>query len=617
MKTIKYIILIVAVLVISSCDKDYLKENPPGMMTADMLYVSAAGFQTGLNGLYSLMRAERQGLAASNFQYEVGASFYVGYDDISSGSGSGSDPVNVVVNSATARYNTPDRNYLANLYKWLYSIINASNTIIGRAERDGIDWILNGQDQKARILGEAHLARAWAYRLLIACWGDVPIKLEESTGDNIRTDFERAPEREVYALMKEDLLIAARNIPWRPFLSGSPTKGAALHYLAETCLALNEPDQAERYLNILIGNGAINATDVETFGSTDRSLVTGYPNAYNDMFDPAKVDWNVNSETLWTWQWALNTVGGGANTRRFTMVTRFAAAAYSLGLVNNTCYYERQNIGIMHSDERGGMGWGASAILQRVFKLYYRSSPGYDTGNPDPPYTAGSTVTENVNYWKNFQYEDRGNERAIRKFFLFDPSIDSWRDKTNGAAIPENPNTGAPWKLGDTIYMTSGTSLPGIFVNGMAIDYRNYTRNGNAMPYPIKYSYTNPGYSYRLWSNLNQVYLRLADSYLLRAEARVKRGNLTGAADDINMLRTRARAKTISIVPGATLQDQLDFVLDERSRELLGEEQRRVTLARMGRYDFLYRRVQMYNPQDAPNIKKEDVFVKLYNVFAF
>jgi hypothetical protein len=91
------------------------------------------------------------------------------------------------------------------------------------------------------------------------------------------------------------------------------------------------------------------------------------------------------------------------------------------------------------------------------------------------------------------------------------------------------------------------------------------------------------------------MYLRLGESYLLRAEARVKTGNIAGAVEDVNMLRNRANAREITTIPGATLQDRLDFVLDERTRELLGEEQRRVTLARMGRKDFLWRRVQMYN----------------------
>ena len=33
---------------------------------------------------------------------------------------------------------------------------------------------------------------------------------------------------------------------------------------------------------------------------------------------------------------------------------------------------------------------------------------------------------------------------------------------------------------------------------------------------------------------------RLADAYLIRAEARLKQGNSAGAADDINVIRTRA-----------------------------------------------------------------------------
>ncbi|MCL2098022.1 MAG: RagB/SusD family nutrient uptake outer membrane protein [Bacteroidales bacterium] len=617
MKTLKYILPII-LLALFACDKDYLNETPPDTITADVLYKSALGFQSGLNGIYGLMRAERQGVSwnggMSNYQYEVGASFYVGVDDIHSGSGSGQDPVNVVVNQAGARINSPDRNYLSNLFNWLYSVINAANTIINRAEMEDIDWLLNGQDQKARVLGEAHLARGWAYRLLVAGWGDVPIKLDESEGTNIQTDFERAPEQEVWAQMKEDFLIAARNIPWRPYTTGSPTKGVALHYLAEACLALNEPDQAERYLNILIGNGTISAEDIPTFGSTDRSLYkVGLPNAYNEMFEPNNVDWAVNSETLWTWQWAVNTVGGGNNTRRQTLAARFANSAYTLGSVNHTCYFDRQRIALNPSDERGGMGWGASFINPRVYKLYYRSSPGFDPANPDPPYASGSTATENVNYWKNFEFEDRFNDRAFRKFFRFDPSVDSWtgRDLNPNAPIPENSQTGQPWQIGDTIYMgiASNSNDNGMSNIGlsMAYDYRISNRTSQTVPYPVKFSYTNQGYAYRLYSNLNQIYLRLGESYLLRAEARVKRGNLSGATDDVNMLRTRARARLIDVIPGATLQDQLDFILDERSRELIGEEQRRATLSRMGRYDFMWRRVQMYNYTDRDRIDRQDI----------
>lgn len=73
------------------------------------------------------------------------------------------------------------------------------------------------------------------------------------------------------------------------------------------------------------------------------------------------------------------------------------------------------------------------------------------------------------------------------------------------------------------------------------------------------------------------IIMRLAETYLLRAEARLKQNNFQGAADDINELRSRSNASTVS-----QSDITLDFILDERARELIGEENRRMTLVRTG-----------------------------------
>jgi len=71
---------------------------------------------------------------------------------------------------------------------------------------------------------------------------------------------------------------------------------------------------------------------------------------------------------------------------------------------------------------------------------------------------------------------------------------------------------------------------------------------------------------------------RLAETYLLRAEAYFRKGNLSAAATDINAVRNRANAKPI------TASDvTIDYILDERMRELITEEPRRRTLSRMGK----------------------------------
>jgi hypothetical protein len=70
---------------------------------------------------------------------------------------------------------------------------------------------------------------------------------------------------------------------------------------------------------------------------------------------------------------------------------------------------------------------------------------------------------------------------------------------------------------------------------------------------------------------------RLSETYLLRAEAYLDKADLQHAADDINVVRNRAHA-----TPVAPANVNLDYILDERVRELMLEEPRRRTLARLG-----------------------------------
>lgn len=79
---------------------------------------------------------------------------------------------------------------------------------------------------------------------------------------------------------------------------------------------------------------------------------------------------------------------------------------------------------------------------------------------------------------------------------------------------------------------------------------------------------------------------RLAETYLLRAEAYLGKGDLVNAAADINAVRTRSNA-----TPVLPADVTIDYILDERARELITEERRRLTLSRLGK---LVERVRKY-----------------------
>lgn len=92
----------------------------------------------------------------------------------------------------------------------------------------------------------------------------------------------------------------------------------------------------------------------------------------------------------------------------------------------------------------------------------------------------------------------------------------------------------------------------------------------------------------------DQYVMRLGETYLLRAEAYLRKGDLQKAADDINVVRARAKAK-----PVTADRVNIDYLLDERARELTTEEPRRLTLSRMNK---LVERVKKYNARSASSI---------------
>ncbi len=98
--------------------------------------------------------------------------------------------------------------------------------------------------------------------------------------------------------------------------------------------------------------------------------------------------------------------------------------------------------------------------------------------------------------------------------------------------------------------------------------------------------YTNPATAGGGQCHKDVYAVRLAETLLLRAEAYLGLNNKTAAAADINIIRSRANA-----TPVADANVTINYILDERARELYVEEMRRITLTRL---DLLVSRVRQY-----------------------
>jgi starch-binding outer membrane protein, SusD/RagB family len=499
--------LLGAGLGLGACD-DLLTESPPHIIVADNLYLDRAGFEAGLSALYSLAREEHQSWTGSS---SVRATMWTAGTDEAFIPSAGTEYRFFNVWGVDAN---PSAGPFLGHWTWLYQAINAANTIIDRAENPAVRWTPAEKDQ---VVAEARFFRAWAYRHLTYMFGDVPLSLKESSGETVRTDWERAPVAEVRKQIEQDLLFAEAHLPETTSSTGRVVKAVPRHYLSELYLVMGSDALAEAKAKAVIDSGLYRLI-TQRYGA--RAKDPGVP--FMDQFYEGNVNRSQgNTEILWAFQFQKDVVGSGDPIMRRSWLPP----------------YER-NAGIQNSVEFGGRGVHRLAATRWALNNYEAM-------------------------------DDRGGIYAIRWFLTYN----------NPASLPRGK------ALGDTLFLN-----------------RTSPERFAAMqdwPWPRKWEWADPLNVIGNGDYVNQPVVRLAETYLLLAEAQMKQGKLTEAAQSINVVRTRAHASPIS-APQVTI----DFILDERSRELLAEEQRRYTLLRTGKW---LERTRKFNPLAGPNIREHHV----------
>ena len=101
-----------------------------------------------------------------------------------------------------------------------------------------------------------------------------------------------------------------------------------------------------------------------------------------------------------------------------------------------------------------------------------------------------------------------------------------------------------------------------------------------------KYEFSRKSASGRNYGEADISILRLADVYLMRAEAKLRKGDAAGALADVNLVRKSRTAYTVQ--PSALSAITLDLLLRERGFELYWEMNRRTDLIRFGKYEGIW-----------------------------
>jgi hypothetical protein len=426
-----------------------------------------------------------------------------------------------------------------------YRLIQMSNVLIESIKAADTTVFGSGVKKNA-YLAEAMFFRAWAYRTLVMLFGDVPIV---GVITSVKTDFVRAPKAEVFKLIEEDLTFAVANLP-KPGTEETPgriTQGAAGTLLSEVYLNQKKFQPAVDAASRVIDGGYYRLMTAR-FGSTNDVFRSG--DVYLDLFAYGNQNLAENREALWVIQFEP-LVNGGI---RWAGERAFGPAYFRLG---NT----PDGFPAFRGDLLNGKYTGYSDTLGRpVAYMRPTNYMAYDIWTSD---------------WNN---DIRNAKHNIKRDFYFD----------------------APGSRYDKQKIDFSLYPPG--TRNALLDTCQYI-----FPYIMKFAdplhhFDDPARAGGGYNHKDVYAARLAETYLLRAEAYVGLGNRTLATADINAIRNRAKATPVN--PAMV---DLDYILDERAREVFGEEWRHITLRRMGK---LLERVRKYNNNPiypACNIKDHNI----------
>lgn len=118
----------------------------------------------------------------------------------------------------------------------------------------------------------------------------------------------------------------------------------------------------------------------------------------------------------------------------------------------------------------------------------------------------------------------------------------------------------------------------------LQVDFTNEGRLHNTGYRVSKYQFSRTSPNGNNFSSVDLVIMRLAEIYLMRAEAKLRNGDTSGALQDVNTLRASRTARPDQTPPALTAID-LDILFRERGFELYWEGFRRGDQIRFGKYE--------------------------------
>jgi len=638
MKKNLYIILAAMALIMGtpSCT-DYLDEDNKAGATADLAYSTVSGIQGLVSSCYSFSRAwygKEAGLGLSEMGTDL---FYYGYDNKQKSLNSYN------ISSVSLDGNESDNACLDQYWEAFYCAVDVCNTALKYVPLN----TLIGEKVQNQYMGEAYFMRAFYYLHMVNIWGAIPYNSEPPT--TIVTDPTRVPEEVVYGNILSDLDKSIAAFQTANYMI--KTDGRA-NYWASRALKARTLLYAASWLgkNSITSNSDYSGKDLYALAKAEAEAVIGsgvasfYDN-YADTWSMNNEDVTKNKEAIWGVTYSSD-ISTNVNCIPYRYRTEASGKQMSYnGLITRTGYTRGGSAMLlmfvsMWNNGATDLGGNGKETFVRVLGATTSTITNIKTGAvvdvaaTYSPYGRGFTrYLPSVYLWKlldKYRATDQRTNATLLEAYTIAPGLEKSSKlypNIQDTAIyycPLDGNSTAgkakqAWAKGryriqflnngDIPVFTSSdpaTALPTEAAKAKSDVYGDARYNS----YKISGWCSYPGIKKFLDNVYNSTYptndisyrdaivMRLAEMYLIKAEAELGTGNSSNALATLNELRAkRAITGKDNSLSGTV---DINTILDERAIELCGEQQRWFDLKRT---KTLVSRVKAYNAQGAANIK--------------
>ncbi|WP_339624865.1 RagB/SusD family nutrient uptake outer membrane protein [uncultured Winogradskyella sp.] len=251
MKNLKIKYVFIVLIIMASCSDDFVDVQSNNENSEDY-FNSEEDYQQALIAAYDLLQS-------SYLNVMLGE---IASDNTLAGGENANDVVGI--QEVDDMVHTSINEQVRNIWQWMYAGVNRANYILEFQNKTDFPG-------KEGVLAQARFLRAYYNFELVKWFGDVPFAIDRRLQFGDQFSIARTPKAEIYALMEQDLIFAAANLPYVQSQTGRITKGAAEALLGKVYLYQDKFVEAGVVLENLIDNGPHDLlTDYSTMFENDN-----------------------------------------------------------------------------------------------------------------------------------------------------------------------------------------------------------------------------------------------------------------------------------------------------------------------------------------------------------